>query len=242
MAGLDKPQVGEYLIEGMECGALSFFAVGPVGQDLNKFRPSWEELSAQEKKEVFFQLISDLSSQLQAFHDAKHVHRDIKPDNIFRLNDGKFILGDFGIAESEEEANEGGLLVGTTIWMSPFLPFFNSISHRNLKQAEVFSLALVFCDFLSGKIPYQYFFDGKHYWVDTRVTVDGYWETLKEKYADFKPVLEVLQKATSGDFSEQYPSCAAFKDALIRAIARVEPALPKEKLWSSLSSEAQKNA
>lgn len=47
------------------------------------------------------------------------IHRDIKPDNIF-LSDGKFKLGDFGLAKSlEHEIEFATTCVGTPYYMSP---------------------------------------------------------------------------------------------------------------------------
>jgi|GEM_PF-2993725 len=42
--------------------------------------------------------VRELASALAVVHDAKLVHRDIKPANIFLGDDGRWVLGDFGIA------------------------------------------------------------------------------------------------------------------------------------------------
>jgi len=43
-------------------------------------------------------LVRQLANALKVVHAAKLVHRDIKPDNIFIGHDGRWVLGDFGIA------------------------------------------------------------------------------------------------------------------------------------------------
>ena len=75
-------------------------------------------------------IATQVASGLAAAHAAGIVHRDIKPDNIMRRQDGLVKLLDFGVAKLLEPAQEPdggselmqtemGTLVGTVNYMSP---------------------------------------------------------------------------------------------------------------------------
>ena len=60
----------------------------------------------------------DLCSALIACKNRNIIHRDVKPHNIFVAEDGTFKLGDFGIAETGENAI-GGVRIGACNYMAP---------------------------------------------------------------------------------------------------------------------------
>ena len=65
--------------------------------------------------EFLDKLATPLLEAMTLLHEAGVVHRDIKPDNIFRRQDGSFALGDLGLAffEGREAKTKTGLIVGT---------------------------------------------------------------------------------------------------------------------------------
>ncbi|MDO4548980.1 MAG: serine/threonine-protein kinase, partial [Clostridia bacterium] len=72
---------------------------------------------------------------------ARHkiLHRDIKPDNIFRSSDGNYKLGDFGVSRTLEGTRNNLSIKGTPLYMAPEVLTGNQATF----SADVYSLGLV---------------------------------------------------------------------------------------------------
>lgn len=85
-----------------------------------RFESNGGRLDVQEVLLVVDQLLDILA----AAHDAGVVHRDVKPENVFLLADGRVKLLDFGVARlalpgSAPRTTLDGITVGTPAFMSP---------------------------------------------------------------------------------------------------------------------------
>jgi serine/threonine-protein kinase len=110
------------------------------------------------KPERVIRMMAQSAIALQAAHDRKVVHRDLKPDNIFlcgsRVGDQTKIL-DFGSVRDNSAGAKKLTVMGTTIgspyYMSPeqaqALP---ELDHR----ADVWSMAAIVYECLTGKLPF----------------------------------------------------------------------------------------
>jgi serine/threonine protein kinase len=58
-------------------------------------------------------------SGLAAIHEAGIVHRDVKPGNMLRMQDGRLALSDFDLATELPAAASESLVVGTPYYMAP---------------------------------------------------------------------------------------------------------------------------
>lgn len=65
-----------------------------------------------------------LVDAVAALHARNIVHRDIKPDNIFIAQDGRFVLADMGLAffleDDGDRLTNTGSNIGTRAWMPPW--------------------------------------------------------------------------------------------------------------------------
>jgi hypothetical protein len=86
---------------------------------------------------------------LEAIHDAGIVHRDLKPDNFLRLEDGRLVLSDFGLATNPAEGSVVSILVGTPSYMAPEVVMGDSASFAS----DVWSLGVVMHEILFGQRP-----------------------------------------------------------------------------------------
>jgi len=88
-------------------------------------------------------------------HEKKVVHRDIKPANLLLSKAGEIKLVDFGIAVSDEDADEGltreGMTLGTPSYMAPE-QFQNT---KNVdRRADIYSLGVLAYEMMTGKKPF----------------------------------------------------------------------------------------
>ncbi|MFT5691389.1 MAG: serine/threonine protein phosphatase PrpC [Oceanicoccus sp.] len=100
-------------------------------------------------------IIKQVASGLQAFHDNEAVHQDIKPANIFVMTDGNVKIVDFGsvfvagIAESYRPLDLDDAL-GTAGYSDPqYL-----LGHNAGFQGDVYSLSTITYELFTGKLPY----------------------------------------------------------------------------------------
>ncbi len=82
------------------------------------------------------------------------VHRDIKPQNIMLTTDNVVKLTDFGLARSESSApiTVSNVFLGTPYYVSPEQADNGRIADT---RSDLYSLACVFFELVSGKVPYD---------------------------------------------------------------------------------------
>lgn len=102
----------------------------------------------------FLPVVEQLGAALAYAHSQGLIHRDITPENIFITRDGTAKLTDFGIAHPEDEDStitRSGALLGTIGYAAPEQTGnARTVDHR----ADIFSMAVVTYQALSGKKPF----------------------------------------------------------------------------------------
>lgn len=106
-------------------------------------------------------IIQQVCKALSKAHAAGVVHRDLKPDNIFLVNDdeGRPItkILDFGVAKSTSQAIDGsntktGAMLGTPYYMSPEqAQGIKSVDSRS----DLWSLAVIVFQCVTGRLPFE---------------------------------------------------------------------------------------
>jgi DNA-binding beta-propeller fold protein YncE len=137
-------------------------------------------------------LLGQVAEALDAAHAAGIVHRDVKPHNVLVEGDRAY-LSDFGLAKALGESGarqSGASVVGTAEYMSPEQWRGGAVG----PAADLYSLGCVLYEALTGIVPFA------------------------RKESDTEPEIpegldEVIERATSKDPDDRYPSAGALIEA-----------------------------
>lgn len=149
-------------------------------------------------------VLMDACKGLQAAHLAGEYHRDIKPQNILIMEDGKVLLSDFGLVKFKDRDStmltKTMIALGTEMYMAPeqFLP---AGSRDADERTDIFQLGKTLYHIYTGKYPAIMTSEG---------VPAGLWH--------------IIQKATKQTPEDRYQSVAEIIDALNDYIAAQDPA------------------
>lgn len=118
------------------------------GQTLRQLR---EE--TQPDFELLYKISEQCCSGLQAAHELRVIHRDIKSSNIMVDRHGTVKILDFGLAHivEEESRTSTSEVVGTFQYMSP-----EQVGNKTLDQrTDIFSLGVVLYELTTGRLPFE---------------------------------------------------------------------------------------
>lgn len=101
--------------------------------------PLMKALDQVRTEEQIIRLGTDLCTALKGCHERDVIHRDIKPQNVFLAKNGRFKLGDFGIAKVMDHATHATVGIGTYSFMAPEV----ATNKQYGKTADIYSLGLL---------------------------------------------------------------------------------------------------
>jgi len=90
-----------------------------------------------------------LVAGMAAIHAAGIVHRDVKPENLLRMEDGRLVVSDFGLATNPAQTATVTLMVGTPSYMAPEMSMGDPASFRS----DVWAIGVVMHEILFGHRP-----------------------------------------------------------------------------------------
>ena len=90
---------------------------------------------------------------LEYAHRGGVVHRDVKPGNLLRSEDGQVKLADFGIAKAAEQSDitKTGSVIGTAAYLAPE----QARGEPAGAGADIYALGVVSYQLLAGRLPYD---------------------------------------------------------------------------------------
>jgi eukaryotic-like serine/threonine-protein kinase len=99
------------------------------------------------------EIVRQVCLALDAAHSAGVIHRDLKPQNIMKDQQGRILVMDFGLARSlkSDGMTQTGALLGTIEYMSP-----EQAMGRNLDgRSDLFTVGLIFYELLTCRMPFK---------------------------------------------------------------------------------------
>lgn len=163
------------------------------------------------------EIVADIASALDYAHKEKILHRDIKPENIMIDTDDKnsrtiVRVLDFGLAAEihssmSRVSNDSSDTSGTRPYMAPEQWLGNNQGH----QTDQYSLAVVFYELITGKVPFASAFE-----TGDPLVMFG---VVSRKEVDVptyfpKSIRQALSKALSKNQTNRFASCTEFVDGL----------------------------
>jgi serine/threonine-protein kinase len=152
-------------------------------------------------------IMGQILGALDYSHRQGVVHRDVKPANIFLLDDGSVKVADFGIAHIEaSNLTQVGTVLGTPSYMSPEQILGLPVDGRS----DLFSAGVILYQFLTGERP----FSGSSTTTMQKVLKE---DPLPPSSLNVQvlPVMDaVVRKALAKHADERYQTAREFIDAM----------------------------
>lgn len=141
------------------------------------------------------EIITAAAAALQAMHQDRLMHLDVKPDNLFCCDNGGFRLMGLSFSRGDMSApkiTKTNLVMGTEAYMAP-----EQAQGEPTARSDQYSLGMVACELLSGSLP-----------------PEGKCPPLTPEAAT-----AVVQRMISPKFEQRFPSVNDAAQALAQALA-----------------------
>ena len=131
---------------------LYFYAMEFIdGQDLASILAGYAAQGELMPPQDVLRIARSVASALDYAHKHGVIHRDVKPSNVMVSNDGRIVLGDFGLALDMQEGSSGEAF-GTPHYISPEQARRSS---DVVPQSDLYSLGVILFEMLTGVVPFD---------------------------------------------------------------------------------------
>lgn len=166
-------------------------------------------------------IVVQVAAALAAAHHRGIVHRDIKPGNIFLLDDGMVKVLDFGISKfddsdiGESGGSRPGSIMGSPNYMAPEQVFDpDGVDAR----ADIYSLGAVLYEMLSGVMP----FADVGYPRILKLVTEQEPKAVETLCSGLDPsIAAIVRRAMAKDPNARFQSAAEFASEMLSCVSTV---------------------
>ncbi|HSC49704.1 MAG TPA: serine/threonine-protein kinase [Gaiellaceae bacterium] len=159
--------------------------------------------------------LDQAAAALDAAHRHGIVHRDVKPANLLLNDRGELRVADFGIASAA--GMDSMTLTGTVLGTAGYLSPEQAEGERAGPASDVYSLAVVAYELLSGQRPFERDSQTAEAAAHVNAPVPSIAQRCKNLPYEVDPV---FQRALAKDPTARYPSAREFVGDLREAMRR----------------------
>ncbi|MBM4032675.1 MAG: hypothetical protein FJ291_12930 [Planctomycetes bacterium] len=176
-------------------------------------------------EERALQIAADVARALDHAHQKGLIHRDIKPDNIMVMPDGRVRVTDFGLAKAigtgSPEGTDEERFLGTPAYVAPE----QIRSEPDIDcRADIFSLGVTLFQMLTGELPFK----GANPMAIAAAVVSEPLPAIRKLRPDVSiSAARVVEKMTAKDPAQRYATPGEAADALASAAAAPRLSAPR---------------
>ena len=148
-SSLNHPNIVEMYDVGEDDGKYFIVMEYIEGQTLKNLIKKRGALTLAEVIDIMLQLTSGIACA----HESYIIHRDIKPQNVLILDDGRVKITDFGIAMAlnSNELTQTNSVMGSV----HYLPPEQANGSGSTIKSDIYSLGILMYELLTGKVPFK---------------------------------------------------------------------------------------
>lgn len=205
LAGIDHPNVLRVLGADVDGGRLGIWSEYVDGEDLETRMRRDGRIGAEEARS----LGAALCGALAAVHRAGFVHGDVKPSNVMRTRDGRFVLCDLGSAVAlRRDGGTRALASGSPLYLAPEV----LAGAAPGVASDVYALGATLFHLLGGRAPVE----GE----DLARLLAAHRDGTRLRLRDLRPELPrelvaAIERAIDPLPARRFASAGAFEAALI---------------------------
>ncbi|KAA6400914.1 MAG: putative Serine/Threonine kinase domain protein [Streblomastix strix] len=118
--------------------------------DLRNYIQELQKIPEIERIERVWELFAQIVLGLNFIHSNNVIHRDIKPDNVFIMEDGTARIGDFGLSRILEDKDYIAKIQGTKYYLGPEV----FLEGKMYSETDIFATGIVISECLTGVHPF----------------------------------------------------------------------------------------
>ena len=240
-SSLSHPNIVEMYDVGEDDGKYFIVMEYVEGKSLKSLIKKRGGLTLPEAIDIMLQLTDGIACA----HNSYIIHRDIKPQNIIILDDGRVKITDFGIAQAlnRHELTETNSVMGSV----HYLPPEQANGTGTTIKSDIYSLGIVMYEILTGKVPFK----GDNAVEIAIKQMKDPMPSIREYKEDIPQSIEnIILKATAKNPKNRYDSVLEMQEDIKESLSpekrdekRIEFMYPEfEKEEKELPSRSKKNA